>query len=539
MSLSGLFNIGRSAMLASQTALTVTGNNIANVNTPGFSRQEVILGVSTPAQSGGQLIGSGVTASGVRRSYDSFVQTQLFGQSQNEGRSAALAEGLNGVEQVFNDSGDAGMASALSDFFNAWQDVAANPEGRPQRTLLLQKAQGLISTAQATERGLTDVIKQTNAEIVGAVNQVNDIAAQIASLNDQIVKAEAGQEAGSANDFRDRRDRLLNDLGNLIDAGAYENQDGSVTVLAGSRALVSGGTSSQLTTSINAEGNAEISIGSFNITQEIGKGQIGGFLEAQAEISSGPLADFRKLIASVVKEVNLLHETGYGLDGSTGNDFFSGLQVSTGDYSSGADISSASVSNLNQVTLDEYNITFDGSNNYFVRNALTGSLVSSGAYSSGNPISFAGLEVTISGAVTASDRFFVSPLTDAVKGLGMAVSDYQMIAASSSSAGVPGDGSNAEAIGQLTDATVSALGDSFNGFYGSMVSAAGTASKSASDSLSFEQNLLTELNTRRDSVSGVSLDEEAVNMIQFQRSYEAAARMIQVTDELMQTILNL
>jgi flagellar hook-associated protein 1 FlgK len=148
------------------------------------------------------------------------------------------------------------------------------------------------------------------------------------------------------------------------------------------------------------------------------------------------------------------------------------------------------------------------------------------------------MQVTISGAVTASDRFFVSPLTDAVRNLNTNVSDYRKIAASTA-AGLPGDGTNAMAIGSLTDSTTTDLGDSFNNFYRTIVSYTGTASRAASDSLAFENNLSDELNKRRDAVSGVSLDEEAINLLRFQRSFEAGARMIKVTDELMQTIMNL
>jgi flagellar hook-associated protein 1 FlgK len=309
--------------------------------------------------------------------------------------------------------------------------------------------------------------------------------------------------------------------------------------VVGSRNLVSGVNVNQMTQRLNAEGDQEFALDGINITANITKGQLGGYVSAREDIISSPLADVRKMIASVVKEVNLVHQAGFGLDGSTGNDFFSGLQVSNKDFSAGADITAASITNLSQVTLDEYNITFDAGNNYFVHNAQNGALVTSGAFSSGNPIAFDGMQVTISGAVTASDRFFVSPLTDAVRNLSTNVSDYRKIAAASTAAGVPGDGTNAMAIGSLTDSTTTDLGDSFNNFYRTIVSYTGTASRAASDSLAFENNLSDELNKRRDAVSGVSLDEEAINLLRFQRSFEAGARMIKVTDELMQTIMNL
>jgi len=539
MSLSGLFHIGRSGLLSSQSALTIVNNNIANVNTPGYSRQEIILELSSPVRSGGMLVGTGVTVAGIRRHYDRFIQTQILGQNQNQGRSLSLDKAYGEIEQVFNEAQNLGMSKSMSDFFNAWQEIATNPEGQPQRTLLLQKASSLVRNAQSVEQGMTDTLKHMNEEIGSITAQINDLASQLAKLNDAIIRAEAGQQSATAIDLRDQRDVVLNDLGNLVDMTSYENSDGSVTVSIGMQNLVSGVNTNPFEKRLQSDGAYDFYQNGINVTGNISKGQLGGFISAQQDITANPLTDFRKFIASVVKEVNLLHQSGFGIDGSTGNDFFNGLQITTRDSSAGADVTSASITNLSQVTLDEYYITFDAGSNYTVTNAQSGATVTSGAYVSGNPISFDGIDMTINGAVTANDSFFVSPLTEAVRNFGVSVTDYRQIAAASSAAGVPGDGSNANAIGQLTEAGISDLGDSFNNFYRTIVAYTGSAAATASDGLTFENNLSSTLNSRRDAVSGVNLDEEAINLVKFQRSYEAGARLIRVADELMQTILQL
>jgi len=147
--------------------------------------------------------------------------------------------------------------------------------------------------------------------------------------------------------------------------------------------------------------------------------------------------------------------------------------------------------------------------------------------------------VTITGAVTPDDRFSVSPLTNAIKNLGLAISDPEKIAASSSSSGIPGDGSNAVNMVNLGSSQVGNLGDTFMDYYRGIVTVTGTLSRAASDSLTFDENLLSEIQSRRDSVSGVSLDEEAINLIRYQRSFEAAAKMISVTDELLDIVMKL
>ena len=539
MHLFGLFDIGKSTMLASQAALSVVSNNIANVNTPGFSRQEAILEFSTPSPVQGGFAGTGVTVSGIKRNYDGFIQSQLLGQYQNQGRSSALNEAFSQIEQIFNDSAGAGLSGPLSEFVNAWQDVSSNPSGQTQRTELLQKANNLVIAAKRIESGITDNLSNIDKQIGDVVDQINSIASQIAGLNDKIVQAESGQDSGAANDLRDQRGNLLNQLGGLTEFSSYEEKDGSVNISIGMRNLVDKDKATTLTATANQDGDREIYLDGIDITSRIQKGQLGGLISARDTIETNQLKGIRKLMASLIKEVNLLHEKGYGLDGTTGNDFFMPLQLSTKDSSSGADMT-ASVTDMSQLTLDEYNVTFDTAGNYHVLDKDKGMEVTSGTYVSGNPITFDGMQINITGSVTVNDKFSVSPITDAIKKSGTAVSDIKKIAAAGSAATLPGDNTNALNIAELFDNSVTNLGGTtFADFYARLVSGTGSLSRASSDSLKFDRNLLNDLNTRRESVSGVSLDEEAANLIKFQRSFEAGARMIQITDDLLQTLLNL
>ena len=539
MSLFGLFDIGRSALMASQTGIAVTSNNIANVNTPGYSRQEVILEIANPVASGRGFIGRGVTVSGIRRNYDGFLQMQLLGQEQNRGRSYALNRSLGEIEGILNDQNGLGFSESLQDFFNAWQDVATNPEGIPQRDALIYRARSLINAAKQIEERITSTIKNINKSIDDVVNKVNELSGRIAQLNERIAGIESGLSSEKALDLRDQRDKLLRELSELVDFSYYEDRNGSVSITVGMRNLVSGTSVNAMSSVTLNDGAKKIMLDGIDITERIQRGELGGLIAAKDEIGTKTLYSMRRLIASITKEVNLIHRSGYGLDGSTGNDFFNPLTLSTTDGSSGADITSSTITDYSSLTLDEYEITFDGSGNYYVRDNQTGTVVSTGAYVSGNPISFDGIEVTITGAVTPNDRFSVSPLTNAIKNLGLAISDPEKIAASSSSSGIPGDGSNAVNMVNLGSSQVGNLGDTFMDYYRGIVTVTGTLSRAASDSLTFDENLLSEIQSRRDSVSGVSLDEEAINLIRYQRSFEAAAKMISVTDELLDIVMKL
>jgi flagellar hook-associated protein 1 FlgK len=538
MSIFGLFEIGKSAIFASQTALNVTSHNIANVNTPGYSRKEVILSIETPVAIRGGFLGRGVTISDIRRTYDRFIQSQLLTQSQSYGKSAVMEEILGQIEQIFNEAKDTGLESTLFDFFNAWNDVATNPEGIPQRTALIEKARALINTVKSMESGIINTLKHINEDIDNTVKQINMIASHIAELNEKIVQIEAGLNREKATDLRDERDRLLNELSNLVNISVYEDRNGSVTVTLGMRNLISKEKANLLSAVKNKDGKFELYLDKLNITSNIVRGKLGGLLSVRDYIESNPLHDLRKLVASLSKEINILHRQGYGLDSSTGNDFFNPLQISTRDLSSGADIT-VTITDPSSLTLDEYDITFDGTN-YYVRNKQTGVVVLSGTYVSGNPINFDGIEVVITGTITSQDKFFISPLIDAITNLGVAVTDPQKIAAASLATGLPGDNQNALQILSLFDRTLPNLGDTtFMGYLRGIVSNVGTMSRAAHDSLGFDRNLLEEVKNRRESISGVSLDEEAMNLIRFQRAFEAGARIIKVTDELLQTIIQL
>lgn len=539
MSILGMLDIGKMALYTNMRALNVVSHNIANINTPGFSRQEALLSTATPVLGKGGMIGRGVVFLGIRRSYEDYIQSQLLSQHQNYGRSFSLRETFSRIEQIFNESKDFGLSKSLNDYFNAWHEVASNPESSPQRVVLLQKAHALVGSAKKMEQDLLDNLRYINEELDNLAVRINKIASDIAVLNDKILQVEAGG-TGTANDFRDKRQLLMNELGELVDFISYEDDFGSITIMVGMRNLVYQTKANGLSTRFNENGDKEIYLDGLNITSYIEKGRVSGLLDARQDIQSNILTKFRRLIASLVKEINIQHRQGYGLDASTLNDFFGPLSLSSKDYSAGADITSAIITDISALTLDEYDITFDSANNYFVTNRTTGSVVTTGSYSSGGAITFEGISVTITGAITPTDRFFVSPLTNAIRNFQVAISDPKKIAASSTDFELPANNLNAQAIINLSQNVVGNLGNlSFSNYYRGIVSEVASFASASRDSYSFEENLLMEIAHRRESISGVSLDEEAVNMIKFQRSYEAAAKMIKVTDELLQTILNL
>jgi flagellar hook-associated protein 1 FlgK len=205
----------------------------------------------------------------------------------------------------------------------------------------------------------------------------------------------------------------------------------------------------------------------------------------------------------------------------------------------------ATITDNSLLTLDEYAVGFvdDGSGgfNYQITNSATGAVKTSGAYNpAGTTVNLEGIRFVLSGAVTAEDNFTVSPLTSAIQDFERNLTDPRHIAASSGAATIPGNNANALAIADIINTQVSALDSgSLADYYQTLIGQIGGQSKTASDNLTFANNFLNQLTSKRDSISGVNMDEEAADLIRFQRSFQAAARVLDVADKLFQTLLNL
>ena len=459
--LNGIFGIGSNALAAYQRALAVTGQNIANVNTPGYSRQEIILNEALPENGRPGQIGTGVEASEIRRSVDTFVEQQLLSSNERLGQFGAAQKSLSKIQLLFNDSNDQGIAAGLNEFFKAWQDVATNPADLTARTVLLSKADGVTTLLNQGASQLSTQRISLDGQVQNGINDVNALASKIADLNSQIKLIEvSGQQA---NDLRDQRGRFLNDLAGLVDISSIEDATGQVTVFVGiGQLLVTEQKAYELTGVANVANNGLLDVRydggtgpNTDITSVIGSGRLKGLIDARDTTTVGLQTSLNTLTSELVSQVNAQHRLGYGLDGSTTQDFF---------------------------------------------------------------------EATGTTASTIS----------------LALSDRQKIAASSTAAGVPGNNVNALALSSLQTASVAGLGNTtFQGYYSAMAGSFGATIQGVTRDLQGQEILHDQLLAHRAEVAGVSMDEELINLLKYQRAFEAASKLITTSDEMLQTILTL
>ncbi len=454
----GMLSIGAGALLSQQRAINVTGNNIANVNTPGYSRQRVGMQTNVPAPSPIGAVGFGVRTTTVERIYDRFLGVQLNQENAKSGSWEAQKGVLERVEVVFDETTGYGLNQALSQFWAGWQDLAMNPSGGVERAVLAGAGQNLAESIRRKHADLEQVRRDIDASLAAGVEEINRLTQSIADLNEKIARIEVGGTE-TANDYRDSRDLALKELSKLIQTQSYEDSAGRAVVSVGSgRVLVESGNQYNLSIRSNAEGRAELlwpdtGGGWTDISGEVRAGSVGGWLQARDGKIAGYMSRLDELAAGLIEAVNALHAAGSGINGSTGINFFSGSGAA--DMAVSEDI----------------------------------------------------------------------------------LSDVHRIAAAFSGT-PPGDASNALRIAALQ--TAPEMGAvSFDDAANALVSLVGTDVREAKAYSSHQADMMTYLENYRESVSGVSLDEEMVNLIKYQAAYNAAAKMISTAQDMMDSLMNM
>ena len=561
----GILDMCKWSTLAQQANIEVIGHNIANVNTPGYSRQRIVLNAAPSITTFIGQMGTGVRAVAVQREHDKFVNAQINFEKQILGNWHAQDYSFQRIEGIFNEFSEYGLGSAMNEFWNAWQSLADNPSGQAERVGLISIAETMARDFNKMYEDLHTIQVDTNSSIKGAVDNINALVDQIVELNEKISQIEVGQDI--ANDFRDQRESLLDELAEKIGFSYVEDDAGQVSIfLENGHPLVQPGRGWHLTVEVNATNNNFYDVGWDDgtgiltaITDNITRGELGGLLEIRDTIVPSYIGKVDKLAAGIINEMNKLHYYGYGLDGSTENNFFNPLSVSTNlseDNTGSASINVGTVYDNSVLTLDDYEIRFTGAATFEIYNVTDGTQVmdaringvvdndGSFAYINGNDIEFEGIRVVITdGAIglTSGDIFTVDSTGDAAKNMMLnpdIVNDVNKIATSEDGSG--NDNLNALAIAGLRNGNyMSNNTTSFDGYYSGLIGEIGVDAQNASRSFLYKQTMVEQLTSRRESISGVNLDEEMANLIRYQQAFTASARMITLVDEMMDELLNL
>lgn len=569
-SLFGAINTAANALRGQQTALRTVGHNIANANTEGYTRQRVILEAETPDVFRFGSIGNGVRVSKIERLIDQGLEQSLRESlSSFFGLEIADRE-LRRVELTFNEFGETDLDTALDRFFNAAEDLSLNPEDLATRRALVERGNVLADNIKFLSDSLTQQRRDLDAQIRVNVDETNRFLQEVASLNAQISRVEAASDQlGDANDLRDKRDTLLKELSSLFRIRTFENDRGQVTVVGGGEVLVQ--EARAVTLAVRDETDGEILLATV-FSQETGRdlefvdGRFGGALEARDQSITGILSELNTLAGGIIFETNKIHSEGRGLDG---------LSEVT---------STEAVDDLNAV-LTAAGLPFTAQNGHFdiaVENKLTGTtstiridvdldgigadttLTSLTAEINADAAAAGlGLTATINNLnrltiqTTSNDLafHFEDDTSNVLAALGIngffqgedartiavddaVLADPARVAAAASLN--QGDNTNILRLAQLRGERVLSNDNATVGeFARGLVTTLGVLAQDAEERLDTQDILNTQLQSEREAISGVNLDEEAIDLIRFQRAFQAAARFLAVVDGLIAELINI
>ncbi len=576
-----VLNVAKDALLTQQYAIDVTAHNIANVNTEGYSRQIAVMGAKDATPYGGFLFGRGVELDDIISNTNSFIEKRLYNGQSDLMATMEKENYMAVMESIFNENSSRSLSSQFSDFWNAWQDLANNPTGNSERSLLVENGELLAQSFRDLSNDLERLNQEINNTIDAGLGEVNRISSRIADLNKQIIIIEA---SGNANDLRDQRTQLVGQLSNYIDLNTYKDSSGNLQVTTKKGYLLVNRADSY---SLDLDGT-EITwqssgAGNVAITDTITGGKLGGWLDIRDEVVPEYSKELDELARATVWEVNRVHSQGIGLEGFTevtgsysvfdsdtamgnsgsGLDFYDKitdgqltvwLYDSTGEVAGDATISVSLSDSLNDLASAIDSISAGGVElNAHVINGKLQIETDSGAP---GEFAFSNDTANILSAL-GINTFFNSSKAGNMELNSFVEDGHDFIAAAKVNVNgsfAAGDNSNALDISELQYNKTSikqwvfkrgeepvsrAEGETtIDSYLHTMVGSIGIESRSVLREREYKEVIQAQISTARDNLSAVSLDEEMANLIKFQHAYTAAAKLISTADKMLEQVLS-
>jgi flagellar hook-associated protein 1 FlgK len=571
--ISSALQIGRSAVLSYQAVMEIVGNNISNAGNPDYTRQSAGLSARPGVLlANGLQPGAGVALSSLKRNLDESLEGRIRAAIGDQESAAAQAEWVGRIETFFDELSGAGISSCLTEFFNSLAEVQNNPEDVAIRGVAIANGTALAGSLRRLREEVVAIGNDINEQIIPLVEQANAMAEQIADLNAQIVAAEAAQTS-QAGALRDQRDALLRDLSELFDVTVRIQDDQSITVYIGSEPLVQGGLARQLATQDVLDGEVvrtEVRFADSNAQIQIHGGRMYGLMEARESLAYARIAGLDQLAAGLIAEVNRVHANGQGLVGFTSvtgtydvDDVTAALNSPEAGLKNGPQNGSFFIVVSDDATgtpvAYQIDVDLDGIDDDTTLESLVAQIndVTNGITASITPdhrLSLAaddGYSFTFGhDGVTAREdtahllaalginTFFDGSTAGDIQVNPIVDDDASMLSASTTN--LSGDGANAGQLAMVLDQASDELGGvSILDFYNGVANDVAVAGAAAQNDVEATGAILSALQTQKENISGVSLDEEAVEMIKFERAFQGAARYLSVVDQMLAEMLNI
>jgi flagellar hook-associated protein 1 FlgK len=568
MGLSSSLQIARTGLLASQTAIETTGNNLANLATPGYKVQRVELSpIGDRRIAGNHYVGQGVQIASVTRQVSEAVEARLRTSIADQSGAAATADQISRLEAVQNELTGRDLTTRLGEYFNAWSQLTTNPQDPSLRTLVTSEGASLAGFINDLRQGYNDIRAEAATALGEAVSEAESLLGRIEEVNDSIAGAEGGSGV-EASSLRDKRDALLGELAQYLDVSVVEQNNGRIDIYVGSLPIMLNGDSRGLdmrSQTIDGRVTTEVFIVEDGSAVDVSSGELGARIEFINGTLDESIDQLDAITGELIYQTNRLHSQGQGtnllreaaatnavtdstaalndltlteLPFAAGNGSFDLSVVSEASgqaTTTTINIDLDGIDPTNDTSLDDLAAALDAVNGVSASIDPTGTLQIA-ADSANQRLAFSNDTSGVLAALGVNSFFTGSDAFDVAVNQTI-TSDPTLLAAAQER--LPGDNRNALALAALRDQPLTALnGLSITRAWSNEVETVGTQLAQAQDDQEAFAVVRDNLQSRQAAISGVNADEETINLLAFQRAYQASARFITVVDELTQTLLN-
>ncbi|HSU96212.1 MAG TPA: flagellar hook-associated protein FlgK [Gemmatimonadaceae bacterium] len=476
MSINSIFNTATLAIQAQQTAIDTAAHNIANAGVAGYSRQVVNLQPNTPLYTPTGAIGTGVLVQDISRVRDTMLDTNYRAQASQAAGYSTAGDILTSIGQVFGEPSSTGLSSTLDQFYASWGDLANNPTSSAAKSVVQERGSQVATMLNQFSTNLDQLSSNTMADATQQVSSINQYTAQIANINKQIVAAEADGKT-TANDLRDMRDNAIDALSKIVPVRVIDQPNGSDTVYVAGATVVDGSTSSTFSLQ-QSSGKVALQLNGRTFSTQSPGGALGADLDGLNTDIPNAKSQLDTLAAGVVTSVNAIHTTGW---------------TAAGDAAGGSNWNASAPPTGSNINF------FDPTRTTAATISLSAQVASNASYIAAGDAQGATGNNNVANAMAALG----SDMTTMTK------------------------------FGSSTETT------SISEFYRDLVTRVGVATSDATSSATVYQTLTQQADTQRQSVSGVSTDEELISLTKSQQAYAAAAKVITTAASMSQTLLDM
>ena len=551
-----ILSIAQSGLHAAQAGINTTGQNIANVSTPGYSRQVVEQQPSPSVQYGLTSVGQGTNVTGINRIYSEFLAVQANTARTTSSNLATQSAEMQPINNLLTDS-SSGLSTSVLDFFNKLQDLSSKPSDTSTRQTVISASQNLVARFNDAQKQLTNVNSSLNIQIKDSVTKINEAASQIASLNQQIAVSQTSRGGSNVNGLLDQRDQVVANLSKQIKLTVNE-QDGNYNVMIGNgvplvlafntykmEVVASKNDPTRLNVSYTPNGGAEV-----DVSDVLLGGSLGGIFDFRKNILNPTQNTIGQIILGITTDINTVNKTGLKSNGMLGGNIFTQPASLATPYktNTGTGGISIAITNTNLLTNSDYILEKTGAGDSYKLTRVSDGV---DVYSNSTlaSITNAGFSLSISsGTVSSGDQFLLRPTYAGSSSYSVTatINDIATAAAGTltqpSPVVAPAPGDNSNVLAMLAKQTALVLNgglSSYQDTLGGLISTVGNKSAELKATSAYADQWQQSSSIAMENYSGINLEEEAANLLRYQQAYQASGTVLQMARQMFDSILGI